>query len=291
MMNSRTRDGRLVPTYDGQGRAVRFLYRNPWGQQLMKLLISPGISSAAGWLLSRSVSRILVKPFVRRNGLDLSDYPRCRYRSFNDFFTRKILPDRRPVDMERSHLIAPCDSKLSAVPITGDAHFRIKGVEYTLESLLRDQELSDRYQGGMLLLFRLSVDDYHRYCYVADGRKSENIRIPGVYHTVSPYAAEQLPIYRENTREYTLLETEEFGTVLVMEVGAMLVGQIQNHHGAAQVRRGQEKGMFQFGGSTVVLILERGSVELDADILRNSAAGEETLVKMGEKIGERHSTI
>ena len=284
-MNSRTRDGRLVNTYDGQGTVIRFLYEKPLGQQLLKLLIRPGVSKAAGWCLSRGPSRLFVGPFVRKNRLDLTDYPERKYKSFNDFFTREIYPGRRPVDQDASHLIAPCDSKLTAIPITPEARFSVKGVEYTLESLLRDQGLSDRYQGGMLLLFRLSVDDYHRYCYVADGIKSENVRIPGVFHTVSPHAAEKLPIYRENTREYSLLETRQFGTVLMMEVGALLVGKIQNHHQAAEVRRGQEKGLFQFGGSTVLLLLEPGRVRLDADILKNSEGGEETIVKMGERIG------
>ena len=284
-MNSRTRDGRLVDTYDGQGRAIRFLYEKPLGQQLLKLLIRPGVSKAAGWVLSRSFSRVLVGPFIRKNGLDMSDYPERSYRSFNDFFTRSIRPGRRQVNENAESLIAPCDSKLTAASITPEARFFIKGVEYTLESLLRNQTLADRYTGGMLLLFRLSVDDYHRYCYIADGKKTDNVRIPGVFHTVSPHAAEKVPIYRENTREYSLLETERFGTVLMMEVGALLVGKIRNHHGAAEVQRGQEKGMFEFGGSTVVLLLERGRVRLDADILKNSAAGEETIVKMGERIG------
>lgn len=284
-MNSRTRDGRLIPTYDGQGRIIQFLYRNPWGQQLTKLLIRPGISKAAGWFLDRRVSSVFVKSFIRSSGLDLSDYPQRKYRSFNDFFTRQILPERRPIDMTKNHLIAPCDSKLTVIPITEDVRFQIKGVEYTMESLLRDQSLSACYQGGTLLLFRLSVEDYHRYCYVADGEKSDNICISGVYHTVSPHAAERMPIYRENAREYSLLKTNEFGAVLMMEVGAMLVGKICNHHGSCHAGRGQEKGMFQFGGSTVVLILQQNSVEIDEDILKNSAAGEETIVKMGEKIG------
>ncbi len=286
-MISRTRTGELRETYDAQSGMIRFLYGRPLGRRLLKLLICPRVSGAAGWLLSCRVSRVLVGPFVRRNHLDLSDYPRRRYRSFNDFFTREICPERRPVDRDGDHLIAPCDGKLTAIPITPAAVFSIKGVDYTLEGLLRDEALAERYRGGTLLLFRLSVDDYHRYCYIADGQKTENIRIPGVLHTVSPHAAERTAVYRENTREYCLLKTERFGTVVVMEVGAMLVGRICNHQGAARVSRGQEKGMFQFGGSSVVLLLEPGRIALDEDIRRNSEAGEETLVKMGERIGTK----
>ncbi len=285
-MNSRTRTGELAAVYDGQGGAIRFLYENPLGQQLLRLLVQPWVSRAAGWLLDRPLSRHLIGPFVEKNHLDLSDYPRRSYCSFNDFFTRRVSPGKRPVDMDPSHLIAPCDGKLTAYAVGPGSRFRIKGVDYDLEGLLRDGELARRYGGGTLLLFRLSVDDYHRYCYVCDGEKSANVALDGVLHTVNPFAAERRPLYRENCREYCLLETERFGTLLTMEVGAMMVGRIVNHPQAASVRRGQEKGYFAFGGSSIVLLLERDKVRLDGDILRNSATGEETIVRMGEKIGQ-----
>lgn len=290
-MNSRTRDGKLVPVYDGQGKAIRFLYEKPIGQQLLKLLILPWVSNSAGWLLDRGISRCLVKPFVEKNHLDLSDYPRQSYCSFNDFFTRRILPEKRPMDMDPSHLIAPCDGKLTAYAIGPDAKFRIKGVHYTLEGLLRDQALAERYLGGTLLLFRLSVDDYHRYCYAAEGVLLPGRSIDGVLHTVNPFAAQRRPLYRENCREYGLLKTERFGTILTMEVGALMVGRIVNHHKAALVRRGQEKGYFAFGGSSVVLLLERDRLCLDEDIRKNSAAGEETIVRMGERIGVSRESL
>ena len=104
-------------------------------------------------------------------------------------------------------------------------------------------------------------------------------------HTVNPIANDVYPIYKENAREYSILHTDAFGDILMMEVGALLVGRIVNHHGAAEVRRGQEKGYFQFGGSTVVLLVEKGRLTVDSDILANSAEGAETIVKMGEKIG------
>ena len=145
--------------------------------------------------------------------------------------------------------------------------------------------MAKRYAGGYALIFRLTVDDYHRYCYVAEGEKSENTRIPGVLHTVNPIANDHFPIYKENSREYSILHSAKFGDILMMEVGALLVGRIVNHHEAAEVTRGQEKGYFQFGGSTVVLLTEPGSVIIDEDILHNSREGTETIVRYGEKIG------
>ena len=284
-MNSRRRDGVLETTYDGQGKLIERLYGTMWGRLLLWVLVRPWVSRLGGWLLERRISRWLIPGFIRRNRLELRDYPKREYRSFNDFFTRRILPERRPVDIEPEHLIAPCDGKLTVVPIWPGTRFTIKGVSYDMESLLRDETLARRYRGGMLLLFRLTVDDYHRYCYASDGIVGTLVRIPGVYHTVNPRAAAARPIYRENTREYGCLETAYFGTILMMEVGALLVGRIQNHPVQGFVQRGQEKGLFAFGGSTVILVLEKDRVQMDEDILRNSAAGEETLVRMGEKIG------
>ena len=135
------------------------------------------------------------------------------------------------------------------------------------------------------MLFRLTVDDYHRYCYVDSGEKSKNHWLPGVFHTVNPAAAAVYPIYKENTRCYSFIESENFGRILQMEVGALMVGKIVNYEEAARVARGSEKGRFEFGGSTIVVVLPRRCCVIDADILENSRAGIETKVKYGERIG------
>ncbi len=95
-----------------------------------------------------------------------------------------------------------------------------------------------------------------------------------------------LPIYKENTREYSLLKSRHFKTVVMMEVGALMVGRITNYHGACPVKRGQEKGRFEFGGSTVVLLFQDGAVSIDDRLIHNTEKGYETIVKMGERIGE-----
>ena len=162
----------------------------------------------------------------------------------------------------------------------------LKNTEYTVSSLLNSETLAAKYEGGTALIFRLTVDDYHRYCYAADGEKEENTRIPGVLHTVNPVANDVYPIYVQNSREYSVLHNDVFGDILMMEVGALLVGRIVNHHGKARVVRGQEKGWFQFGGSTVVLLIEKNKVVMDEDILVNSCSHIETIVKLGERIGQ-----
>lgn len=173
--------------------------------------------------------------------------------------------------------------------ITPDLHFTLKHTQYSVKSVLRNDELAQKYAGGHALIFRLTVDDYHRYCYIADGEKSENIQIPGFLHTVNPVANDHYPIYKENAREYTIVKSDVFGDILMMEVGALMVGKIVNHHQAATITRGQEKGYFQFGGSTVIVLLEPDAAEIDADILENSSMHIETIVRMGEKIGCAHT--
>lgn len=284
-MTWRDRSGGCVPGDAGQDRLLEWMYGTAFGRLLVKLMIRPGVSRAAGWLLDRRISALAVKPFIRANHICMDDFEQRKFRSFNDFFTRRVLPGRRPVDTEPTHLIAPCDSKLSVYEILPDSRFRIKGTQYTLEGLLRSKPLAEQFLGGTLLLFRLTVGDYHRYGYIDSGFVGESTRIPGVFHTVNPAAASRCPIYRENTREYSLLESERFGTVLQMEVGAAMVGRIVNNPGSRQVRRGEEKGRFEFGGSTVIVLLQKGRAIPDADLVRNTAEDAETVVHLGERIG------
>jgi phosphatidylserine decarboxylase len=129
------------------------------------------------------------------------------------------------------------------------------------------------------------VNHYHRYCYIDDGKKGENVFIPGKLHTVRPIALRSVPVFTENCREYTLMDTENFGTVAQIEVGAMLVGKIANLHGSGHMTRGEEKGRFLYGGSTIVVLLQKDAVKLRDDLWEMTAKEEEVPVKMGECIG------
>jgi len=283
-MKLKFRDGTVIDRKDGQDSVLKILYGNMFGRLLLKILTMPALSKTAGFILSSRISCVLIKSFVKKYNIDMSQYEEANYKSYNEFFSRKIKADLRPVDTEPDHLISPCDSKLTVLPITDGRRFKIKNTEYTIDSLLKNGELAAEYAGGYLMIFRLTVDDYHRYCYVADGEKEENVFIPGVLHTVNPIANDYYPIYKENSREYSILHSKVFGDIVMMEVGALLVGRIVNHHAACRVFRGQEKGYFQFGGSTVILVFKPGTVEVDADILENSRENTETAVKYGEKI-------
>lgn len=290
-MKQKFRDGRFIETENGQDRFLKLLYGSMLGRILLKPLVTPGVSQLAGRFLSCKLSCVLIKPFMKRNQIDMTQFEKITYGSYNEFFSRKIRPSARPIDFTPKHFISPCDSKLTVLPISKKSRFTLKHTAYTVSSLLKNKELAHTYHGGYAFIFRLTVDDYHRYCYVDNGHKEENIRIPGIFHTVNPIANDFYPIYKENAREYSILHSQNFGDIIMMEVGALLVGKIVNHHGKRNVKRGQEKGYFQFGGSTIVLLTKANAVKVDNDILENSKKGIETIVKYGEKIGTAKSPV
>ena len=274
-----------MKTAGREGAALRFLYRTVPGRAVLKLLTRRGLSRAAGRFLDSPASAALIGPFVRKNAIRTEDYLPETYRCFNDFFCRKIRPELRPLPEDPDLLFAPCDGRLTVFSVTEGTVLPIKQSRYTVSELLGGDAVAARYRDGLCLVFRLCVDDYHRYCYIDDGEKGPNIFLPGVLHTVRPIALESVPVFTRNCREYTVMRTERFGVVTQAEVGAMLVGRIDNYHGAGPIRRGEEKGRFLYGGSTVVLLLERGCVEPDESLLSASARGEEVPVRMGQVIG------
>lgn len=265
-------------------RAAELLYGTAPGRFLLRGLTHPWFSRLGGRVMDSRLSALAVPGFVRRHNIDLRACEKRRFSSFNDFFTRKLVPGARPVDADPAALVSPCDGRLTVWPIEEDGRFPVKGTEYTLEGLLRDPDLAARFRGGLLWLFRLCPEDYHRYIWPADGVPGPAVRIPGLYHTVQPVSRGQRPVYHENTRQYRVLDTA-FGSVVMMEVGALLVGRIVNAPADGPARRGQEKGYFAFGGSTVILVTEKEAAVPAEPIAAASARGEETLVRQGQRVG------
>ena len=147
--------------------------------------------------------------------------------------------------------------------------------------------IAGEYLNGTCLVLRLGVENYHRYCYIDDGFKSGNHRIPGRYHPVQPIVVRKQPVFVQNTREYTVLNTKNFGTVTQIEVGACLVGRICNHHEACIIHRGEEKGFFEFGGSTIVLLFKEGTVDIPQEVFDATLSDKEAIVKYGSAIGRK----
>lgn len=263
---------------------LRFLYETAPGRLLLRPLVSRGFSRAAGRFMDSRASRPLIGPFARRNQIDLSEYLPADYDSFNSFFTRQIRPECRPFDERTDCLTAPCDGLLSAYRVSEGRVFSIKESRYDLDALLGGDPRAALFAGGVCLVFRLCVQHYHRYRYFDSGVKGENHFVPGVLHTVRPIALRHTQVFLQNCREYTFLDTDHFGLAAQIEVGAMLVGRIRNLHGRHRFARGEEKGMFLYGGSTVVLLLQRGAAELPEALFEATQRGLETPVRCGEAL-------
>ncbi|MFT3952127.1 MAG: phosphatidylserine decarboxylase [Oscillospiraceae bacterium] len=275
-------DGAVIHAATGQDKLLTRVFGSPVLRTLIKPLTAPVLSKAAGRLLDSKLSSLLARGFIRKNKIDMSDYEKRHFQSFNDFFTRKMLPGKRVIAGGADALVSPADGKVSCFRLTEDAAFTVKNSVYTAASLLRDKTLATRFSGGTAIVIRLSVDDYHRYCYCCDGIKTADRHIKGFLNTVHPRACEQTTVYKQNSRSYCVIRSVRFGALIQMEVGALLVGRICNNQpDAGIVNKGAEKGRFEFGGSTVILFLEKDACAVAPALFKNTAAGFETLVRQG----------
>lgn len=282
------RNGNRRDVDSSQDKFLKRVYKSPIGRGFVKVAINPIFSKIGGGFLSSGFSKPMIKSFVKKNNIDLSKCTKQNFSCYNEFFTRQLKDGERVIDVNKNAFISPCDSKLFVSKINEYSTFNIKHTDYTVYSLVKDKALAKEFIGGYAFIFRLTVDDYHRYCYPDSGHKSANTSIAGKLHTVNPVANDIYPIYKENAREYCTIQTENFDKIIFMEVGALMVGKIKNHRiGEDDVTKGQEKGMFEFGGSTVIVLTKKGVLKVDEDILLNSSLDYETIVKMGEKIAER----
>lgn len=266
---------------------LRFLYRTLPGRLILKLLIQPEFSQMAERFLSSSASRWLVLYYVRRYHIcmDNIEVPAGGFPSFNAFFTRKKKLESG--DMTYGHLVSPCDGLLSVIKIMNSTVFDIKHTEFTLEDLLRDKELANRFQDGVLLIFRLTPQHYHRYGYAVDGKVLRARKVRGKLHCVRPIALRTVPVFAQNNREYEVISAGKFGIVIQMEVGALLVGKINNYRGKTDKPRvcaGDEKGYFAFGGSTIVVVLQKDSIVLNKALYDRQISNGEIPVRKGEFI-------
>jgi len=281
------RTGELETERVFEGGALRFLYGSLAGRLLREPLVASALFSRLyGWLQRRPASRRKIPEFIRSLGIDAGEAERApgEYASLDDFFTRRLKPGSRPVDRDPERLVAPADGRIRVFPRLPDP-WRIKRSRVRLDELIRDRGLAERYDGGSAALIRLAAADYHRFHFPDSGVASEPRRIGGRLHSVHPIALDAGAPSFENQRTLTRLETERFGALLQVEVGALVVGTIEQTFEAGPVDRGQEKGLFRFGGSAIVLLAEPGRLRFDEDLVRESANGVETLVRMGESIG------
>lgn len=262
--------------------AVRFFYGTRPGRAVLQAIRQNHLDRLAVRFLCSPLSRPMIRPFARKHGIPIAEGQ--RFGSWREFFLRP-----KPgiqIDRDPRHLISPCDGWLSAFPVRQDSTFAIKGSRYRLEDLIQDRQLARRFQGGDCLVFRLCASDYHHYCYIDSGRQGQHHFIEGQLHSVQPLACQVYPVYVQNRRCWSLLETDHFGPVVQAEVGALIVGGIVNHFDNAPMRRGMEKGHFDLAGSTILLFFEQGRIRLAPKIAQASAGGREYRVFQGMQVGQ-----
>jgi phosphatidylserine decarboxylase len=264
---------------------LRWTYGNPLGKLSLHALVKRhGFSKWYGRRMSKPESASRIEPFIEKYGLDPKDFaePPSSFRSFNEFFYRKLNPSARPI--ASAPIVFPADGRHLGFPdISKIDSFFVKGQTFDLPALLGDAKLAEKYAKGSLVLSRLCPVDYHRFHFPAAGIPSETKLIPGPLFSVSPIAlAEKLSYLWTNKRTITELKTEDFGTILLMEIGATCVGTIaQTFTPSEPVEKGEEKGYFAFGGSSTITIFEPGAVTLAADLLENSAMQTELYARIG----------
>lgn len=267
---------------------LKFMYNNPFGKlAILPLAKRKAISEWYGRKMDKPESVEKIQAFVDSLNIDMSESKLSvdEFSSFNDFFYRHLKSEARPIGTD---FVSPGDGKLLAFErVTDVHHLFIKGREFTLNEFLGNERLAEKFAKSSLLILRLAPNDYHRFHFPYAGVPGKIKEIKGTYYSVSPHAlmSNFTKVFCDNKREYCILKTVNKGNVLLAPVGATMVGSIiETYRPEQEVKKGDEMGYFAFGGSTVVMLVDRDKIKIDQDILENTKNKIETFVKMGEKI-------
>lgn len=272
-------------------RWLRFAYENPGGRFFVWLIARRAFFSKwYGRKMNKRESALQILPFIAKYGVDVDEFAKSAfdYKSFNEFFYRALKPEVRPIAAGDEVAVFPADGRhLAFQDIQAAAGFYVKGATFSFAELLGDEKVAEKFARGAMLISRLCPVDYHRFHFAVAGIPGEPRLINGWLYSVSPVALRRRLRYLiENKREVTLVESPRFGTVAMVEVGATNVGSIQQTFVPGRaVQKGEEKGLFAFGGSCVITIFQHGRIQFDADVLEQSARYLETYAKMGDRLG------
>jgi len=270
---------------------VRLAYENPGGRFFVWAVARRAFFSRwYGWKMNKTASSLQIMPFIAEYDLDVDEFAKSPfdYKTFNEFFYRALKPEVRPIAPGAEVAVFPADGRhLGFQDIEAAAGFYVKGSTFSFAELLGSDEEAKTFAGGAMLISRLCPVDYHRFHFPVSGVPGESRLIDGWLYSVSPVALRRRLRYLiENKRVVTRVESPDFGPVAVIEVGATNVGSIrQSYVPGRAVQKGDEKGLFAFGGSCVITIFQRGRIKFDADLLATSAEHIELYAKMGDRLG------
>lgn len=277
---------------------LRFAYENPAGRFLVWLVARRKFFSWwYGWKMNKRFSALDILPFIAKYDLDVDEFAKSAFdfKTFNEFFYRALKPAARPIAEGDRLAVLPADGRHLAIGNVDMAEgFYVKGTKLSLvelfgeDALPEDQRtLSDRFAAGAMLISRLCPTDYHRFHFPVSGLPGEARHVNGWLYSVSPIALRRnLRYLAQNERRVTLIESPVFGTVAMLEVGATNVGTIrQTYVPGRAATKGDEKGLFAFGGSCVITLFQRGRIRFDPDLLESSRDCIEVYARMGDRLG------
>ncbi|MBA2405856.1 MAG: phosphatidylserine decarboxylase [Bdellovibrionales bacterium] len=275
---------------------INFLYRSVAGKKVGSAFTNKLFSKAYGAFQDLPSSHRKVKPFIEKFHIPIHDYePGSRpsldssdsYRSFNEFFIRKFKLGKRSFVSEPDRMAAFAEARYVGFDsIDEKSVYPVKGHYLLAKDLVGNDQISKIFEGGPLLIARLCPVDYHRYHYPDNGKVLEHYPISGAFDSVNPLALQyKNQIFIQNERYVSILQTENFGRLAFIEVGAICVGKIvQTHRWNKPFMRGEEKGYFLFGGSTVIVLGEKGAWKPSGDISMNTKNGIETYLHLGQEV-------
>lgn len=271
--------------------ALRWTYTTLAGKISLHLLVRRALFSRwYGWSMDRPATKAKIAPFIREYGLDASEFERDvdDFANFNEFFYRKLKPEARPINTDPASIVFPADGRHLCVPeISKCDGLFVKGEMFNLKTLLGESALAEQYANGSLLVSRLCPVDYHRFHFPVSGTPGPTKLIPGPLYSVNPIALRQnIQILATNKRCITEFQTEQFGRVLLLEIGATCVGSIcQTYSAGNEILKGTEKGYFRFGGSSTIVIFEPNRIRFDEDLVDNSGQRRELFARVGDHMG------
>ena len=272
-------------------RWLRFAYENPAGKFFVWALAKRALFSRLyGWQMSKRVSANRVLPFILKYNINTDEFAKSPfvYKTFNEFFYRALKKEARPIAEGDDVTVFPADARHLIFPDVDAAEgFYVKGAKFSLAELLGSAEDGRTFAGGGMAISRLCPVDYHRFHFPVGGTASEPRLINGPLYSVNPIALRRrLSALAENKRVITYVESPVFGRVAIVEVGATNVGSIvQTFVGGRPVAKGEEKGLFKFGGSCVITLFQKGRVQFDEDVVAQSRKFVETYARIGDRMG------
>jgi phosphatidylserine decarboxylase len=286
-----TQDGNLICEKVEAEGLLTFLYTNRIGKILRSFVNKQWFAKLCGLYQDSFLSKNKIVPFIKKHNIDTDEFEKSvdEFSSFNDFFIRELKAEARLINDNPRVVVSPADSKLFVIEnISQSVSFFIKHRKFNVYSFLKDSTLARYYEGGVMMIFRLAPYDYHRFHFPIDCVANKPIVINGIFESVNPivYRSGHQPLI-ENERHIIMLQSQAYGDVAFVPVGAMCVGKIvETFISDKYYKKGDECGYFAFGGSTIVLLFKKGMIKPKEIFVKHSKEGYETQVRMGQAVTE-----